>query len=187
MQAATSWLKKYSLKALKNACKTVAPSHSYPTQLWTSRMLKNIHYSEGSKHRNPLVMMSRVNNFIPWAHKGTCISHISLSHLIYPLTTRVVGAPQMILHPVSTDFLCPPLPSGTWRTPGQSIPWCCLPTSSSVCLVFFPLSLCLARWFWPDLINGRHDHTTADSISLRWSGLRVVQLPSGSWHGLPRW
>ena len=34
---------------------------------------------------------------------------------------------------------------GTWRTPGLSIPWCCLPTSSSVCLVFFPLSLCLAR------------------------------------------
>ena len=36
-------------------------------------------------------------------------------------------------------------------------------------LVFFPLSLCLARWFWPDLINGRHDHTTAVSVSLRWS------------------
>ena len=31
-----------------------------------------------------------------------------------------------------------------------------LPTSSSVCLVFFPLSLCLARWFRPDLTNGRH-------------------------------
>ena len=44
------------------------------------------------------------------------------------------------------------LPSGTWQTPGLSSPWCCLPTSFSVCLVFFPLSLCLARWFWPDLI-----------------------------------
>ena len=29
-----------------------------------------------------------------------------------------------------------------------------LPTSSSVCLVFFPRSLCFARWFWPDLMNG---------------------------------
>ena len=78
-----------------------------------------------------------------------------------------------------------PLPSGTWRTPGLSIPWCCFPTSSSVCLVFFPLSLCLARWFWPDLMNGRHDHTTAVCVSLRWSGgLRVVRLPAGSWHGL---
>ena len=37
-------------------------------------------------------------------------------------------------------FLCSPLPSGTWRTPGLSIPWCCFPTSSSVCLVFFHLS-----------------------------------------------
>ena len=28
-----------------------------------------------------------------------------------------------------------------------SIPWSCLPTSSSVCFVFFPLSLCFVRWF----------------------------------------
>ena len=27
---------------------------------------------------------------------------------------------------------------GTRRIPGLSIPWCCLPTSSSVCLIFFP-------------------------------------------------
>ena len=64
---------------------------------------------------------------------------------------------------------------------------CCLPTSSSVCLVFFPLSLCLARWFWPVLMNGRYDHTTAVCVSLPWSGLRAVRLPAGSWHGLPRW
>ena len=30
----------------------------------------------------------------------------------------------------------------------------------SLCsLIVFPLSLCLARWFWPDLMNGRHDTT----------------------------
>ena len=57
-----------------------------------------------------------------------------------------------------------------------------------LCLFFFPLSLCLAKWFWPDLMNGRHDHTTAVCVSLRSSGgLRVVQLPAGSWHGLLRW
>ena len=60
------------------------------------------------------------------------------SHLIIisinPLTARVVGAPQMILQPVFSIFPCSPLPSGTCRTPGLSIPWCCLPTSSSVCL-----------------------------------------------------
>ena len=97
--------------------------------------------------------------------------------LIYPLTARVVGAPEIISQPVSSISPCSPLPSGTWRTPGLSIPWCCLPTSSFVCLVFFPLSLCLAKWFWPDLMNGRHDNTSAGLSG----GLRVVRLPAGSW------
>ena len=37
-------------------------------------------------------------------------------------------------------------------------------------------------------MNRRHDHTTAVCIPL-WSsgGLRVVQLPAGSWHRLPHW
>ena len=60
------------------------------------------------------------------------------SHLISPFTARVVGALQMILWPVSSIFPCSSLPFGTWWTPGLSIPWWCLPTSSSVCLVFFP-------------------------------------------------
>ena len=106
----------------------------------------------------------------------------------YPLTTGVVWVPQMTSQPVSSIFLCSPLPSGTWRTPGLSILWCCLPISFSVCLAFFHLSLCLARWFWPDLMNGRHVHTTSVCISLTRSGdLRVVRLPAGSWqrlHGL---
>ena len=50
--------------------------------------------------------------------------------IICPLTARVVWAPQMILQPVFSIFPCSPLPSGTCRTPGLSIPWCCLPTSS---------------------------------------------------------
>ena len=74
--------------------------------------------------------------------------------IINPLTARVVGAPQMISQPVFSVFPCSPLPSGTCRTPGLSSPLCCRPTSSPACLVFFPLSLCLAGWFWPDLING---------------------------------
>ena len=40
----------------------------------------------------------------------------------------------------------------------------------------------------PDLMKERHDHITAVCVSLRCSGgLRVVQLPAGSWHGLSRW
>ena len=113
---------------------------------------------------------------------------IIINIIINPLTARVVGAPQMILQPVFSIFPCSPLTSWAYRTPGLSIPWCCLPTSSSVCLVFFPLSLCFARWSWPDLMNGKHDHTTAVCVFLRSSGdLHVVKLPAGSWHGLPRW
>ena len=108
-------------------------------------------------------------------------SDLQTNIIINPLTARVVGAPQMILQPVFSIFPSSPLPSGTYRTPGLSIPWCCLPNSSFVRLVFFPLSLCLARWFWPDLMNRRHDHTTAVCISLRSSGdLHVVKLPAGS-------
>ena len=98
--------------------------------------------------------------------------------IIYSLTARVIGTPQMNSQAVSFIFLCSPLPSGTWQTPGLSIPRC-LPTSFPVCLVFFPLLLCLARWFWPDLMNGRHDHTIAVCVSLRMSGSpRVVILPA---------
>ena len=106
--------------------------------------------------------------------------------MINPLTARVIGAPQMISQPVSSIFLCSPLPSGTWWNPGLSIPWY-LPTSSSVCLVFFPPSLCLARWFRPDLMNRRHVRTTAVCASLWSGGLCVVRLPAGSWHGLLHW
>ena len=48
--------------------------------------------------------------------------------IINPLTARVVGAPQMILQPVFSIFPYSPLPSGTCRTPGLSIPWGCLST-----------------------------------------------------------
>ena len=88
----------------------------------------------------------------------------------------------------TTSFLPFSLSSETCWTQSLSIPWCCLPTSFSVCLVFFPLSMCLARWVWPDLMNSRHVHITAVCVSLWWSGgLCVVQLPARSWHRFPHW
>ena len=83
-------------------------------------------------------------------HMFQCTQLHSSHHLIYPLTARIVGAPQMSSQPVSSIFLCSPLPSGTWQTPGLSVPWCCLPPSSSVYLVFFlpftvPCKMVLAR------------------------------------------
>ena len=87
--------------------------------------------------------------------------------IINPLTARVVGAPQMTLQPVLSIFPCSPLPSGTYRTQGLSIPWCCRPTSSSVCLArhsergkktrqtearLSTIYLCVKASFSPDVI-----------------------------------
>ena len=128
-------------------------------------------------------LLMQWRNLVP-----ACPYHYIIIIIINPLTARVVWAPRMILQTVFSIFPCSPLPSRTCRTPGLSILWCCLPTSSFVRHVFFPLSLCLARWIWPDLANRKHDHTTAVCVSLRSSGdLHVVHLPAGSWHGLPGW
>ena len=56
------------------------------------------------------------------SHRRNPIGKISLIILIYPLTTRVFGAPQMISPPVSSIFPTSPLPSRTWLTPVLSIP-----------------------------------------------------------------
>ena len=100
-------------------------------------------------------------------------------HLHLSLYHRVVGTPQITSQPVSSIFLCSLLPSGTWQTPGLSIRWCCLSTSYSVCIVFFPLSLHLAGWFWPDLMNGRHVHTTSVWVLL--DGQKEVSLFKTTW------
>ena len=54
---------------------------------------------------------------------------IFIINITFPLTARVVGALEMISQSISSIFMCSPLPCGTWRTPGLSIPWCCLTTS----------------------------------------------------------
>ena len=41
--------------------------------------------------------------------------------IIYLLNVKIVGAPQLILQPVSSIFPCSPLASWTWRIPGLSI------------------------------------------------------------------
>ena len=60
-----------------------------------------------------------------------------------PLTMRIIGAPQITSQPVLSIFLCSQLPSGTWRTPGLSIPKYCFPTSFSVSLSFSPFHCAL--------------------------------------------
>ena len=63
-----------------------------------------------------------------WGRGGKWIIHnmnnavvICILIIIYPLTTRVTGAPQMISQPVSSIIPCSPLPSVTKLTTGLSI------------------------------------------------------------------
>ena len=59
---------------------------------------------------------------------------------------RVVWA-QRQLYNQFPPFFCCPLTLGTLRTSGLSIPWCCLPTSFSASLVFFPFHCALQDSF----------------------------------------
>ena len=75
-----------------------------------------------------LLLLKEKEQIFDWAHTVSAgkLLTASLFHvflvIIYPLTTRVVWAPQMISQPVSSIFPCYPLPSGTCQNPGQFIP-----------------------------------------------------------------
>ena len=72
--------------------------------------------------------------------KNVKSSHLISSHLS-PLTLDFVGAPQMTLQQYLSILPCLSLPLGNLQTLFPSIPWCYLPTSSSVFLSFLLLSL----------------------------------------------
>ena len=80
-------------------------------------------------------------------------------HLTSTLTVKVIGAPQMISQPVSSIFSVLHCSLGLGELQACPFPDVVFPLLSLS--AFFPLSLCLVRWFWPDLMNGKHDHTTA--------------------------
>ena len=125
------------------------------------------------------------------AQSGTTIQDVAeLYHLHLHLSLKRGGSlgHHSLLHNQFPPFS--PSSTALWDL-ANSRPVHCLVLSShlffSVCLVFFPFSLCLARWFWLDLMNERHVHTTSVCFSLRWSGgFYMVQLLVGSWHRLPR-
>ena len=99
-----------------------------------------------------------------WSHwKGESLAReLKNSHLIYPLTMRVVGAPQMISQPVSSIFARSPRPSGTRQTPDLSIPWC-LPISSfvSMPLVLLVISLVFSALIsMPQAVEALSRHST---------------------------
>ena len=101
------------------------------------------------------------------------------SHLS-PLTSEVVGAPQMTLQQYLSILPCLPLPSGNLQTPFQFIPWHYLPVSSSDFLSFSLLSLSPAELSSPCQRILRCGHTIWVSISLPWLGdHHALQLHSG--------
>ena len=92
----------------------------------------------------------------PWVNQALyVVSLISLS----PLTSEVVGAPQMTLQQYLSTLPCLPLPSGNLQTPFLSIPLCYLPISSSVFLSFLLLSLSPAELSSPCQMILRCGHT----------------------------
>ena len=102
-----------------------------------------------------------------------------LPSFIYPLTAGIVGAPQMTSQPVFSVF--PHCPQGLGEL--QACPFfdVVFPPVLLSALFSSHFTLCLERWFWPYLMNGRHDHTTSVCTSLPWSGcLLVVRFPAGS-------
>ena len=94
--------------------------------------------------------------------------------LTYPLTAGIVCSTDDI----TTNFLYFSLFSTTFWDLMNSRPVHFLMLSSHLffCLpCSLPPSPCLSRWFWPDLMNGRHVHTTPVCVSLRrLGGLRGI-------------
>ena len=67
-------------------------------------------------------------------HKSHCYTH-SFIIIINPLSVRIIEAPQIVLQLMFSISSYSPLPSGTCRAPGLSIPGSSLPASSFARLV----------------------------------------------------
>ena len=92
-----------------------------------SRCPKSVHRNEVADGNTGLVCMTACTSFgngctcfLLTQNRETVRGLERFIIIINPLTTRVVGAPQMILQPVFSIFPSSPLPSGTCRTPGQT-------------------------------------------------------------------
>ena len=75
------------------------------------------------------------NGTKPNSERQSCRTGLSdriIIIIIYPLTVRVVGAPQMISQPVSSIFPCSPLPSQLGELQAVSYTHLTLPTTAEV-------------------------------------------------------
>ena len=104
----------------------------------------------------------------------------------YSLTAGVLGAPQMTSQPVS--LISSLFTTALWDLAN------CRPVLSLLLSsrLFFCLHCLLSPFIVPcKMVLARSDERETcpyhfNCASLRWSGLRVVRLLAGSWHGLPR-
>ena len=99
----------------------------------------------------------------------------------YPFTARVVGAPRMTSQLSFLHFAVLHCPMGHGELQACRFPDVVFPPLFLSAFVFFLFSLCLARWFWPDLMNGRHDNTTAVCVS------RVTMVRRSSYGPIACW
>ena len=112
-----------------------------------------------------------------------CLIHVYLYHR--PLIAGVVGAPQVTSYQFPPFFSVLHCPLGLGELQAHLFPDVVFPPPPLSALSSSPFHCASQDGFWPDLMNGKHDHTTAVCVSLQSSGdLRVVQLPAGSWLSL---
>ena len=104
------------------------------------------HISCGVLTENKSTLYMYIEMVTPYDQEG---HHAHVSPHLSPLTSEVVGAPQMTLQQYLSTLPCLPLPSGNLQTPFPSIPWCYLPISSSVFLSFLLLAMPEDLEIWP--------------------------------------
>ena len=128
----------------------------YLSQQNTKRFNVYGHYPFLRLINDPIIFMKLVMNKVDVFLFCTDEFHLS-SHLS-PLTSVVIGAPQMSLKQYLSTLPCLPLPSWNLQTPCLSTPCCYLPISSSVLLSLF-LSLYPAELSSPCQRTLRCGHT----------------------------
>ena len=94
----------------------------------------------------------------------------------------------MISQPVSSSYVCSPLPSATLLNSGLSISWWCLPTSSSFCLDFFPLSTSFWKHYWLILDSSFEEDSGEHEVLVGWFvGALSPVNPKGLHQGWEIW
>ena len=110
-------------------------------------------------------------------HICSCPTGLLSLSLTYPLTARVTGAPQVTSQPVFLHFSVHHCPLGLDELRVCPFSNILFPPLLLSVLSFFALSLCLAKWFGPDLINGRHVY----HCSLHFTMLRLSSCGLLAW------